>query len=219
MRKVEKGGLTSSSWYLKGTIEKTISCQPTPGGILARTLKQHLNKGPVNRILVTEDGGTPILSGLRKAEPFHPQQCRYKDPNCIVESGKDCAKTGVIYEITCTVCSDLIDQNTVTREPGGQPAPNYIGMSRTSAHWRMNYHLQGQKGRLESNPLFKHDTECHNGQPQLYKTRILKSEKNLLPLCIQEALFIEKQIEGTSLNSKNEYGRGGLVHLTARRDI
>ena len=42
--------------------------------------------------------------------------------------------------------------------------------------------------------------------------------RNLLPLSIMEALFIEKQANGTSLNDKNEYGRGKLIRIRATRE-
>ena len=41
--KIKKGGLTSSSWFMKGTTYNVISCQPSPGGILARKLNDTLN--------------------------------------------------------------------------------------------------------------------------------------------------------------------------------
>ena len=70
-KKVEKGGLTSSSWFLKGKTYNVISCQPSPDGILARKVSDTLNSiNPSRRILVTEDGGIPITASLRKSDPF-----------------------------------------------------------------------------------------------------------------------------------------------------
>ena len=80
-------------------------------------------------------------------------------------------------------------------------------------------HLKGQKSKKNSNPLLKHDTNKHDGEPQNYTTRIMNSQKNILPLTIMEALFIEKQIRGTSLNERNEYGHGALIRLTAERSV
>ena len=51
---------------------------------------------------------------------------------------------------------------------------------------------------------------------QLYRTRILTSEKNLLPLCISEGIDIKKN-ENYRMNERNENGRGGLIRLTANR--
>ena len=42
-------------------------------------------------------------------------------------------------------------------------------------------------------------------------------KRNLLPLCILEGLYIEKQLNWVTMNDKNENGRGGLVRLTATR--
>lgn len=83
---------------MKGETKYVITCQPSPGGKLANMLKTKLNRKTNNvRILVTEDGGLPVTAGLRKTDPFKWLECRFKDPSCIVETGKDCAKTGVIY--------------------------------------------------------------------------------------------------------------------------
>ena len=53
---------------------------------------------------MTEDGGMPVSALLRKHDPFRKAECRFKEPNCIIETGKDCAKQGVLYEILCVAC-------------------------------------------------------------------------------------------------------------------
>ena len=106
-----------------------------------------------------------------------------------------------------------------SRQPGGQQGPNYVGMSMTSAHCRMHDHLAGQRQRKENNPLNRHDKESHDGEQQQYNTRILTRERNLLPLNIIEGLYIERQQSGTSLNDRNEYGRGNLIRFTASRGL
>ena len=132
-----------------------------------------------------------------------------------------CAVQGVLYEITCNTCTEPVeagDNNKETRQPGGQARCNYIGMTRTSVHYRMMGHLQGQKARSRKNPLWRHDLGKHQGHPQQYTTRVLQKERNLLPLCISEGLYIERQMRGTNLNDKNEYGRGSLIRIVASRD-
>ena len=42
-------------------------------------------------------------------------------------------------------------------------------------------------------------------------------EQNLLPLCVNEGLYIEKQWTGFSINDRNEARRGGIIRLTALR--
>ena len=78
-------------------------------------------------------------------------------------------------------------------------------------------HLKGQKAKNSSVPLHRHDRDHHGGEPQEYLTRILGRERSLLPLNILGALYIEKQSPGTSINSRIEAGRGGLVRLVATR--
>ena len=51
---------------------------------------------------------------------------------------------------------------------------------------------------------------------QLYRTRILTSEKNLLPLCISEGIDIKKN-KNHRMNKRNENERGGSFRLTANR--
>lgn len=126
---------------------------------------------------------------------------------------------GAIYEITCNACSETLDLSKAkeTRKPGGQGRPNYIGLTRTSVHCRTQGHLRGQKAKTKSNPLHRHDIEGHGGHPQEYTARIMARERQQLPLNTLEALYIEKQCPGTSLNDKNEAGRGGIVRLRAVR--
>ena len=47
---------------------------------------------------------------LRRTDPFLKDQCRYGDPTCIVEKGKDCGIMGIIYEVTCNACRELGNQ-------------------------------------------------------------------------------------------------------------
>ena len=128
---------------------------------------------------------------------------------------------GFIYEITCDGCRDPVypyepvikDSN----QPGNQPRYNYVGKTATSLHCRMTSHLDGRRRKQGSNALFRHDLEVHAGTEQSYSTRILTRERTNLPLNIIEGLYIEKQKIGTSLNGKNESGRGSIVRLVATR--
>ena len=109
-------------------------------------------------------------------------------------------------------------QELESREPGKQPRYNYIGMTMTSLHNRMEGHKRGQKYKQSGNPLWRHDKEKHNCEPQGYSFKILSREQKILPLNVLEGLYIEAQIQGTSLNDRNERGRGGLVRISANRN-
>ena len=88
-----------------------------------------------------------------------------------------------------------------------------------SSHCRMASHLKGQLAKSESNPLYRHDRDHHDGQVQDYKMRILHRESKILPLSIMEALYIEAQSPGSTMNERNEYGRGSLVRMVASRGV
>ena len=172
---------------------------------------------------MVEEGGVPVLSALKKTDPFHQGSCRYGDQECMVKGGSDCGLSGCLYEITCNQCLQPVDPDcSVDREsrlPGGQPRYNYLGMTRATVHSRMMNHKQGQKYRQSANPLHRHDVDHHGGEVQGYTARVLGRERSMLPLSIIEGLFIEAQIPGTSMNARNESGRGGLVRLMATRVI
>ena len=94
---------------------------------------------------------------------------------------------------------------------------NYVGMTATSVHARMVSHLKNQRSKLQSSPMWRHDRDRHGGEHQEYEARILTRERTLLSLAITEGLYIEAQRPETSLNEKNEMGRGGIIRLTCER--
>ena len=79
--------------------------------------------------------------------------------------------------------------------------------------------MLGEPHMYKSSPLYRHDHDKHGGEPQSYTIGIMNSQRNILPLTVMEALFIEKQQEGTSMNEKNEFGWGALMRLTAERSV
>ena len=221
-KKAEKGGITSSSWFLKGNTAKVIKCQATPDGALARRLDRNLNPANVKeRTKVVEEGGAPATASLRRSDPYRKPECRFQDKSCLVDPKQDCSLMGCIYEICCKSCKDPVHQDQalgkITRDPGGQDRVNYVGMTATSVHARMVSHLNDQRSKLQKSPMWRHDRDQHGGEHQEYETRILNREKTLLSLAITEGLYIEAQLPETSLNEKNEKGRGGIIRLTCER--
>ena len=68
----------------------------------------------------------------------------------------------------------------------------YVGMTRTTIHCRMESHLRDRNAKKQSCPLFRHDTDCHNGEHMSYSASILSSEKKIVRLNCTEAITIEK---------------------------
>ena len=224
--KLAKGGLQASSWFLGGDTVRSVRCHPTPGGTLRKMINKELNsEEPSRRTHVVEEGGLPVTSAVRKSDPFHNGSCRFGDKDCLARKGTDCGKSGCLYEITCDTCKDPVIQTEGqggvkdNRAPGSQGRHNYIGMTYTSLHCRMLAHRKGQRRRTRSNPLHRHDGDHHQGEPQSYTARILTREQKLLPLNVIESLYIEAQAPNTTMNKKNEHGRGKLVRMQATRDL
>ena len=140
-----------------------------------------------------------------------------------MEHGTNCMSMGVMYEITCDQCQTPIDpENKVSKHsgkiPGTQGRVHNVGSTMTSLHNRMLSHLEGRKYKRKSSPLYRHDCDTHNEEPQTYIAHIIGKDRTVFPLRLLEGLYIEAQPPGTSLNERNENGRGSLVRLTATRE-
>ena len=95
--------------------------------------------------------------------------------------------------------------------------PSYIGLTRTTVHNRMNAHLQSRKNKNNSSPMWRHDREAHEGNPQEYSCLVVGHEKKIVRLYNREALEIESLTGEQKLNDREECGRGGIVRITAHR--
>ena len=167
--------------------------------------------------LVTEEGGIPVTMGLKATDPYKKEVCQYGDNECWIEKGK-CSEMGALYVITCVTCNNDIDttERDNPRLPGGVQTPNYIGMTATSLHARHIDHRRGHKARNERNCLVKHEKEVHSNVPQKYTARYIGRENGLLHLSLKEALLIEAQKPGTSLNDRKEHGRStGIIRISS----
>ena len=97
---------------------------------------------------------------------------------------------------------------------------NYVGVTRTTIHNRMEAHRTSQSQRKTHSPMYRHDCDCHNGDKQKYTASIIAKEKRIVRLYCTEALHIEKQVRPLSINAKMEGGRGngGIVRIRALRE-
>ena len=106
-------------------------------------------------------------------------------------------------------CDELVEntEREDPKQPGGVKGPNYIGMTAGSLHARHKDHCKGHKARPKKNCLVKHELYKHEGIPQEYSAKHIGREKGLLHLALKEAIMIECQIAGTSMNDRKEKGR------------
>ena len=124
---------------------RTVKVQVIPGGILTDMVKESLNPRVYKECTkVMDEEGIPMTVDPRKNDPFFQESGRSGDPHCITEDGKDCTAMYVMYEITCNLCQQSVNNDSKrSREQGKHKSENYIGMTMTSLHCRMVYHLSG----------------------------------------------------------------------------
>ena len=95
--------------------------------------------------------------------------------------------------------------------PGGIRSSHYLGLTATSIHNRMLSHLQDHRSKNSKSVMHHHDVDCHQGVEQQYSIDVVTSERRLLLLCMREALLIEGQDPGLSINDRMEQGRGAII--------
>ena len=239
--KKEKGGSSPNTWYLKGNKTTTLTVAATPGGVLKQQMT-HALKGVLapdkGETMVVERGGKPLLSGLKKKDPFSKEGCKYDDRKCIVDNKVDCTSTGTCYAITCDMCGEEeLGQPTDTlpfgphppSPPGSRqarwaagrrrsrPIAQYTGQSGRSLHSRGIEHRRDVRRRDKSSPLVKHILTAHKDGPEpTFTMKTLTHHKTNLQRLISEGLQIErerKENEKAVLNSKAEMGHSKLVRL------
>ena len=215
-----KGGLCAASWFLGKDVKSVITCQATPGSKLAEKIRKEIGESPDGSCsIVMEEGGVPLTLGLKKTDPCPTDGCQFGDRECWVEGNK-CSSMGSIYCITCNTCKQVLDPEIreVPSISGGIKSAHYIGMSATSLHNRHKSHREGHQAGLKTNVMVKHDKDCHGGIVQDYTVKLVQTERSLLYLSIREALLIEGQIYGSSLNYRHENRRGtGMIRINPGR--
>ena len=208
--------LTGVTWYLKGGKTTTFNVPATPGGALKRLMSDTLSgvKAPdMGETMVIERGGRPLLSGLRKKDPFKVEGCTYQNNNCIVDSKSDCTTTGACYAITCDLCGDedppVNPSDSLPRPPRppvsrqarfvggrrrGRPIAQYTGQSGRSLHARALEHLGDVRRRDKNSPLVKHILSEHvNGPTPTFTMKTLSQHNTNLQMLKVERFQIKRE--------------------------
>ena len=80
-------------------------------------------------------------------------------------------------------------------------------------HARGLSHLKDISSKKKSNALWNHILTVHGGVVQRFTMRVMSSHRTTLSRYKMEAVTIEHQFKGSSMNQKTEGGRGGLVRI------
>ena len=97
----------------KSNTSRIVKVQATPGGILADMVKESLNPRVYKECTkVMDEEGIPMTANPRKNDTFFQESGRSGDPHCIAEDGKDCTAMYVMYEITCNLCQQSVNNDS-----------------------------------------------------------------------------------------------------------
>ena len=106
----------------------------------------------------------------------------------------------------------------VSSVPGGVKSAHYIGMTATSLHNRHKTHREDHESGKQSNVMVKHDIDSHEGIAQKYTAKLVQTERSLLHLALREAILIDGQTYGTSINDRHERGKGtGVIRINLEK--
>ena len=206
-QKSEAKGKFKSTWFLRGEYTGVLKVQPTPNSGLASEVQRRIKatKGPDGGYTkVVESGGTSIIAGLNKADPYRSSNCPFQE-NCWTTPKTDCWKARTVYRITCSQC-------------GAQ----YTGTSGASLHKRTWEHMDALRRGDKANAMAKHylishPTTIRDLSTQLFKVEIVDTNSSNLERYIAEGLAIEDAVKDAKvpqLNSKGEWGRVSTRRLT-----
>ena len=202
------------SWSRKGGFVAPIIVPSTPGGVLAKMMRDVAEKEatPSLRFKVVEKGGKRLESLLSKPNPTASDHCvRKSQPRkecvgCNQPGGiNNCQKSNVLYKYECLEenCSGV-----------------YIGESSRNIYSRSLEHQSGSNSFLK-----KHQSECHDGNPPNLKVNCVRSFKDALSRQISEGIYIFKSQEDENiklLNSKSEWRQPSLIEMRqeiVRREV
>ena len=199
-----------NTWFLRGTTTSVLKVQPTPGGILAKRVREKLKHSRApdgGTTLVVEGAGNSILAGLRKPDPYISPGCQFGDGEgngqCLIHEKQTCWASRLVYALYCTQC----------------PA-TYVGTTGLTAHRRCQDHLQALRREDDSYAISKHYILDHPGMkdslnPFVFKILGAQGIRGNLQRYLMEALKIREAKEGGEalLNSRGEWARVALKRL------
>ena len=179
---------------------------PTPGGVLAKMLREReadLNKNSKERIKIVEKGGLKIKDILCSKNPFQNNKCSQKTcPLCtgskyveaVKGKNKDhCSSNNVGYRWNCLKCAE------------NDKVKVYEGETGRSARIRGAEHVSDLKNKREKSALYKHVKNEHKNEEVKFSMEITNKFKDALTRQANEAVRIFSRPGKELLNSKSEF--------------
>ena len=197
------------TWSTKGGYTAPIIVQSTPGGVLAKMMREVAEKEstPEIRFKVIERGGTTLIRQLQRANPTAPPKC----------SKADCGpcQQGDTY-LRCHLC------NICYRYDCNYPAclARYEGETSKNMYTRHQGHVSKYEKQDGSSWMYNHQVQAHAGAPADFAINVTSSHKDALSRQTTEAVNIalaQDDIgEENVMNSKSEFHQPSITRLQTR---
>ena len=166
-------------------------------------------------ISITESGGTTHGQVIGTKTPGASKRKHCRRENCFpCNTGVEgvCRRTGLGYEITCTVCGE----NNISSKYAGETGRNMFKRG-------LEYIREVEK-RIKDKPLWKHIIEHHDGRmekPMFEQFKITNIQFFFKPQrrLADEGVRIVKLNPQTRMNSKDEFRQGTNVMMRPVRGV
>ena len=190
---------------------------PTPGGVLAKEVRQRLEELTKNckeKIKVEEKGGVKIKDMFGSKNPFKTD--KYKQKTCPLctesqftstnpENKMQCNTNNVGYRWLCNTCQKN-DKIKV-----------YEGETGRSARLRGAEHVADLKNKRKNSVLYKHKMCEHKNEEVKFTMEITGKFRDVLTRQANEAVRIFRRSPLESLNSKSEFNHPPLARVVIDR--
>ena len=196
------------NWFRKGGFDVPLFIPHTPGGLLARRMREKEadnNQGRRIRFKMIEKAGVTLERKLRRSNPWKGGNCgRPRCFPCRGEKGGDCWKEGVNYSLFCEEC--------------GERVAAYLGETHRNAYNRGVEHLDNLEAKNEDKSvLWLHSVHHHQGREGVdYSMRVTGSYSDCLDRQTMEMVRITNFKGAVLMNRRNEMG-GVRVERTRYR--
>ena len=123
-----------------------------------------------------------------------------------------CRRTGLGYEITCTVCGDRL------------PVSKYAGETGKNSYHRGKSHLEDLEKKARDKPLWKHIIEKHEGMMSMtvfehFAMKVTQVFTKPQRRKANEGVRIAHLNPDTRMNSKDEFRQGTNVMMMPTRGV
>ena len=205
------------NWYKnskdpKINYKSVLFVPPTPGGALARELKnreQEINRFSQERIKIIEKSGQNVECILVKKDPFQKDNC--SEEQCPICKNPDkkanvfCNTNNVGYRWSCNTCRNREKMKV------------YEGETSRSARLRGKEHVDAYRRKNSDSVLYKHKLVEHENENVDFVMEITGVFRDALTRQADEAVRIQARKNEELMNSKSEFNHPPIARVVVQK--